>query len=383
MRATVLVTSYNGGPYLTECVDSALAQQHEPLEVVVVDDGSTDGSPDVLRGYGDRIVAVLKKNGGQTTAINAGFAKATGDIVCIVDGDDVLDPDAIPRAVGLFADPDVVKVHWQLREIDDESRPTGPLWPPDPLPSGDQLQLLLDRGPEACAFPPMPGNCWRRSFLDEVFPLPEFERQVGVPSPSPDALLSMLAAGSGRIAAAGEPLGGYRRHEGNTFLGRGIAWQLNRYVDLTSLQYDVLVEHLKRRGIEGDAEHWKRESWYFRLHRVLGAIERAIPEGRPFVLVDEDRSTLRGDDRWPILPFLERDGEYWGPPGDDEAAIAELERLREAGTEAMVVTWLCEPWRDYYRRFFEDVDERYAKLLDEELVTIYDLTTLRAGPGAG
>ena len=78
-RVSVVVNNFNYERYLGEAIDSALAQDHDDVEVVVVDDGSTDGSADVVRAYGSRVVPVLKPNGGQGSAFNAGFAAATGD----------------------------------------------------------------------------------------------------------------------------------------------------------------------------------------------------------------------------------------------------------------------------------------------------------------
>ena len=77
MRATILINNFNYAAYLGEAIDSALAQDWDDVEVVVVDDGSTDGSAEVLDAYADRVVVVRKPNGGQASAFNTGFEKAT------------------------------------------------------------------------------------------------------------------------------------------------------------------------------------------------------------------------------------------------------------------------------------------------------------------
>src|SRR5215217_1250210 len=89
---SVVVNNYNYGRFLGEAIDSALAQTYPRTEVVVVDDGSTDDSCSVIAGYDGRVVPVLKENGGQASAFNAGFAASRGDIVIFLDADDYLFP---------------------------------------------------------------------------------------------------------------------------------------------------------------------------------------------------------------------------------------------------------------------------------------------------
>lgn len=97
---SVIVTSYNYEDFVLEAVDSALAQSRAPLEVIVVDDGSSDGSPALLRDrYGDdrRVTLLFGENGGQLAAFQSGLAAARGDVVCFLDADDVWRPDFLAR----------------------------------------------------------------------------------------------------------------------------------------------------------------------------------------------------------------------------------------------------------------------------------------------
>src|SRR5436305_1267238 len=90
----IVVNNYNYEAYVRQAVDSACAQEYPSANVIVVDDGSTDGSRDVLAAYGDEIDLVLKENGGQASALNAGFARCRGQAVIFLDADDVLAPNA-------------------------------------------------------------------------------------------------------------------------------------------------------------------------------------------------------------------------------------------------------------------------------------------------
>src|SRR3954447_21770694 len=78
--ASVVVNNHNYARFLSDAIDSALSQTHPDTEVIVVDDGSTDGSPEVISGYGDNITAILNEWGGQGSAVNAGFAASSGEL---------------------------------------------------------------------------------------------------------------------------------------------------------------------------------------------------------------------------------------------------------------------------------------------------------------
>jgi glycosyltransferase involved in cell wall biosynthesis len=96
---SVIIPSFNHKAYLAECIDSVLAQQPAPLQVIVVDDGSTDGSLDLLRSYGSRITLLQQANARQAKARNTGLAVAQGDWVAFLDSDDRYRPGRLRAAV--------------------------------------------------------------------------------------------------------------------------------------------------------------------------------------------------------------------------------------------------------------------------------------------
>ncbi len=174
MHVSVIINNHNYRPYLRACIDSALNQTYpDGHEVTVVDDGSTDGSPDILRAYGSRIVPVLKTNEGQASTFNAGFEVAGGDILIFLDSDDLLEPFAATTVAELLAEPDVIKAHWPLRVVDHDGSPTGALKPglAAELPEGDLRTTVFARGPNSLLFPPTSGNAWSRAFLERVMPM--------------------------------------------------------------------------------------------------------------------------------------------------------------------------------------------------------------------
>ena len=179
-RASIVVNNYNYVAFLGEAIESALGQTHPAEVIVVVDDGSTDGSRAVIAGYEGRVVPVLKENGGQASAINAGFASATGEIVLFLDADDGLLPTAVEAAHRRFRgrEPDLVKVAWPLYEVDRTGSRTGRVVPDDPLPEGDLRASVPRDGPAAHINPPTSGNAWSRSFLEQVLPMPEEDYRI-------------------------------------------------------------------------------------------------------------------------------------------------------------------------------------------------------------
>jgi glycosyltransferase involved in cell wall biosynthesis len=118
---------YNGQPYLSEAISSVLAQTWTDLELVVVDDGSTDGSTELVRSFADdRIVLVTLSHGGIVSALNTGLERCRAELVARLDADDVMEPDRLERQVAfLAARPDLggaASYHWI---IDETGRVTG------------------------------------------------------------------------------------------------------------------------------------------------------------------------------------------------------------------------------------------------------------------
>lgn len=103
----MIIPTYNQAGYLREAVDSVLAQTYLDRECIVVDDGSTDETPDILASYGDRIVTLHQTNRGAANALNAGIRAAKGELICWLSSDDAYLPSKLERQVQAFiADPE-------------------------------------------------------------------------------------------------------------------------------------------------------------------------------------------------------------------------------------------------------------------------------------
>ena len=123
MKVSVIVPIYGVEQFLRQCVDSILSQTHADLEVLLVDDGSRDGCPAIIDEYAtkdNRVIAVHKKNGGYSSAVNLGLGKATGDCISIVEPDDWIQNDAFEKMVKGFSEEDVDVVKGDYNEMSDD-----------------------------------------------------------------------------------------------------------------------------------------------------------------------------------------------------------------------------------------------------------------------
>jgi glycosyltransferase involved in cell wall biosynthesis len=101
---TIITPSFNQSGFIARTIESVLAQRGDfTVEHSVIDGGSTDGTLDILRGYGDRIRWVSEPDRGQVDAVNKGFRRATGDIVGWLNSDDVYEPGALQKVADAFA----------------------------------------------------------------------------------------------------------------------------------------------------------------------------------------------------------------------------------------------------------------------------------------
>jgi Glycosyl transferase family 2 len=206
---SVIIDNFNYAWFLRAAVDSALAQSYAPIEVIVVDDGSTDNSRDVISSYGDKIAAIFKPNGGHASAFNAGFRASRGSIVMFLDADDALLPTAVEEVVRAWH-PGTAKVQFVLAHIDADGHALGAIVPYSPaqMLDGDIRASILEAGGYVGV--PTSGNAFARTVLDRILPLSESQwRQAA------DTSLEIIAPFLGDVVSLRKTLGCYRVHEAN------------------------------------------------------------------------------------------------------------------------------------------------------------------------
>ena len=212
---SILISNYNYGAYLSDAIESALHQTYDKLEVVICDDGSTDGSPRILERYRSldrRISVVYQANGGQSLALNAAFHKSTGNIICLLDADDIFMPNKVAQVVHSFATAPHSGLAVNAMLIVDAARePLGEIPFLHQLPSGWQGPSLYLSAPHyLAAIPPSSGLSLHRSVAEAIFPLPSDLRA------NSDGVIQVLAPMMTPIVALRTPLSEYRIHGHNT-----------------------------------------------------------------------------------------------------------------------------------------------------------------------
>ncbi|CAB3776153.1 hypothetical protein LMG28688_00176 [Paraburkholderia caffeinitolerans] len=210
---TVVIGNYNYARFLREAIESALANVHanarpgydDRVRVLVIDDGSTDGSRAIIESYGERVSAVFKENQGQSSVYNLGLSLVQTEYVLFLDSDDILYPDAIGAVLRAFESGDYAKVQFRLDVIGEDGVRTGVRVPNSTPPS--DCAALLRRG-WLYPSPPASGNAYRVSALRSVFPIPMslHHRKAA------DFFAIYGIALTGAICALDGALGGYRVH---------------------------------------------------------------------------------------------------------------------------------------------------------------------------
>jgi hypothetical protein len=173
---SILINNYNYGSFLSAAIDSALEQTYDNCEVVVVDDGSTDSSREVIARYGNRIIPIMKENSGQASAFNAGFAASKGDVICFLDSDDLFLPEKVSTIVKIFEDNP--QAGWCFDRVHEFDNKTGDRYP---LPEDCKFGPWDARGMIATGTAPYvptatSGLSFRRSKLALILPMPEIIR---------------------------------------------------------------------------------------------------------------------------------------------------------------------------------------------------------------
>lgn len=228
-KVSIAILNYNYGRFVAQAIESALAQTYRNIEIVVIDNGSTDDSLRLIAPYEDRVRVVRQPtNIGQGHGYNLAFAHTSGDWLEILDADDVLDPDAIATCMALAA-PDVAKVQFALRTIDADGNGLGAVVP-YLRHDGDVVPIIRRFG--HYAGPPGSGNLYRRSAIAPYFPVPTAQWPICT-----DTVPFLTAPFHGKVATADRPLGCYRLHKkasaeapgyvGNTSASIGTEVRLN------------------------------------------------------------------------------------------------------------------------------------------------------------
>lgn len=204
-RVSILIPAYNAQRYLTQAVESMLAQTYRDFECIVVDDGSTDATPRLLAELAERdprLRAIRVPHGGIVEALNAGLYAARGELIARMDSDDISLPDRLERQIQfLDANPEVVALGTKIILVDPYA---SPLWEIDIHCEHARIEEEMLRGNGWAIFHPT--VVIRRAALDKVGVYrPEYQW-------SEDLDLFLRLAQVGKLANLPEVLLRYRQH---------------------------------------------------------------------------------------------------------------------------------------------------------------------------
>jgi glycosyltransferase involved in cell wall biosynthesis len=267
LAVDIVVNNHNYGCFLADAIDSALAQTHPLVKVIVVDDGSTDESRDILEAYDGDVEVVLKVNGGQASALNAGFARSTADVVMFLDADDVLHSHAAALVSSTFAaDPRLVKVQFRMALIDEEGRPTGNVKPSShlPMPGGDVRNAELTF-PFDLVWLSTSGNAFSAAALCRILPIPEPDYPLCA-----DWYLVHLTSLLGRVVSLPDVAASCRIHGRNSYALQNAA------LDLDHVRQTISYAAVTRRALEQLAADLNLQSPYRRILSVSDLANRLV-----------------------------------------------------------------------------------------------------------
>jgi len=408
-KVSIGLPVYNGENFVREAIDSILAQTFHDFELIISDNASTDSTEAICRAYANQDKRVRyyrnKENIGASKNFSRVFKFASGEYFKWAAHDDVYLPEYLSKCVKVLdQNPSIVLCHCRTASIDQHGQMIK-IW--NIVPELDSLnphlrfRKALHLGEEFYFVwgllrkdildkTPLLGNfiwhdrafisgmsLWGRIhqiredlFLQREHPL----RSVNFYNwrKPHQAIVWYDPSKAGKILFPSwrlmkEHIAGIKRadlslSERTCCYREIVIWgRLNRKV----LWTDLLIALENISGLK-----WK---WLRRFDPVSNEIESLIPEGETLILVDEEtlETEILGNRK--TVPFLEKNGMYWGKPPNDETAISELERLRHLGANFIVFVKTTLWWLEYYAIFHEYLRSHYCCIVEKDQVVIYKL----------
>jgi glycosyltransferase involved in cell wall biosynthesis len=248
-RVVILIDNYNYGRFLRAAIESALDQTWPNCQVLVVDDGSSDNSQKVISSFGNAISSILKSNGGQASAINAGFNSTAGSVWMLLDADDMLYPGTVLEVMAAFAQyPTTARVQFPLQLVDATGEQLPGTIPSNvkAMPNGDVSEMVLDHCDDI-AWASMSGNAYADSTLRAIMPIPEDD----YPTIGADVYLMNLAGLIGPVKSLEQVGGSYRVHGANADYRPGVDLERSRrIISLSETTHRQLAALALSRGID-------------------------------------------------------------------------------------------------------------------------------------
>lgn len=396
-KVTIAIPTYNRSQLLKTSLASALAQDYSDFQVLVLDNASSDDTEAVVRSFTDERITYVRNE--TNIGLFGNFQRAieinSSSYLSFLPDDDILLPNFIRESVlaldshplaGLsvgqaeFIDANGVRMDIAGRESD--NLPFGLIDGLDFIhQTVDGRKWVLRASAvmfRAHALAAVGGydtlhskymidlNVYLRIAAQfDLFFIAKTLAQVRY-HVEQDSLVNFRSGGTGPLAVMAE------RTDAIAYL-----LQSPRAEDATYRQW--LAErllHMSMRRSEFTSQLLPEInlSWTERLQIAIGEIAATIPDGKLFILVDENQWAFEMLPQFNFLPFLERDGYYWGAPPDDSFAIEELERMRYCKASFMVIGWPAFWWLDYYSKLRNYLSSNFRCVLHNSRLIVFDLS---------
>lgn len=412
---------YNGEKFLAEAIESILGQTFTDFELIISDNASTDRTEEIARSYAaiDRRIRFVRQeaNRGASKNFSLVFELARGEYFKWAAYDDVLMPDFLTECVALLDnDPSAVLACSRTSLIDGDGQ------------TQKQLELL------DVYTSPTPQVRYRGAFADPapfaLFGLVRSHVLRKTPLlgsyPSSDRPLLAELALYGRFVAAPKALFCLRHHPKNSPRNRHklVAWlDPNLGAKVVFPEWRLLWEYLVPTlrcplSLQQRLDCWRHlrgrirrrrsalkkdliaggsrlpvlrrffetrvqlgeDQWRSRTERFVATLRQHVPPGNKLLLVDEMKLDSALFDSWRTSHFPAMQGAYFGPPFDDEHALAALEQMRRPEGGFLVFAWNCFWWLQHYTEFHRVLREQFPCVLENEVAIIFELADSRADP---
>ncbi|MGV0106874.1 glycosyltransferase family 2 protein [Nostoc sp. DSM 114160] len=396
-KVSIVIPTYNRSELLKTSLQSALAQDYPDFQVLVLDNASSDDTEAVVCSFADSRITYIRNetNIGMFRNWQRAIEVNSSPYVAILSDDDILLPNFIHESVlALDNHPDAGFSVAQAEIIDTNGVPvhvTGKELS-DNFPEGsiDGLEFIHQIAD---------GRKWILLCSAIVFRANALAMVGGIDAPHSkymlDLNLYLRMAAQFDLFFIAKQLAQVRYHleqdsQINFSLGGtgplgvmaertdAIAYLLKspRAEDASYRQWlaeRLLHISMRRSQFTSELIPELNLSWSERLQIAMQEIASVIPIGKRLILVDENQWGCEILPQYDALPFLEQDGQYWGAPLNDEIAIRELERMRQAGASFIVIAWPAFWWLDYYSGLRNYLSSNFRRVLDNSRLVVFDL----------
>lgn len=283
---SIVIPTYNGAKFLAETIHSALDQDVDDVEVIVVDDGSSDQSLAIARSF-DNVLVIEQPNLGEAAARNAGLNRAVGRFVVFLDHDDILERDALRKHVAAFSESNDLKVVFgSNHSIDERGRIVS---------ENHQRRMLFSGVDVVFGVTPSFSQCMYKKA--ELLRIGGFDETT---SPASDHDINIRILGADKFGYChGDVVMSYRKHDGQT---------TGRPSVLMCKHLEVLRAHLGENGVICNMEMLKKAERYWKRrygHGLLGEAYRQISQGKIRDFFCVGRATLSSMP-WSGLGIIDR-----------------------------------------------------------------------------